>query len=45
MEVLRHKFVLLQNGAFAIIVNEQGQILLQSRADRDKWVFLVVVKN
>lgn len=34
---LQHKFVLLQDGAAAIIVNENGQILLQSRADRDKW--------
>lgn len=34
---LKHKFVLLQDGASAIIVNEQGQILLQSRADRDRW--------
>lgn len=37
MGTLRHKFVLLQDGAAAIIVNEKGQILLQSRADRDKW--------
>lgn len=37
MGVLKHKFVLLQDGAAAIIVNGQGQILLQSRADRDKW--------
>lgn len=37
MGVLKHKFVLLQDGAAAIIVNEDGQILLQSRADRDKW--------
>jgi len=34
---LKHKFVLLQDGAAAIIVNDKGQILLQSRADRDKW--------
>lgn len=34
---LNHKFVLLQDGAAAIIVNEKEQILLQSRADRDKW--------
>ena len=34
---LKHKFVLLQDGAAAIIVNEKGQILLQSRADRDLW--------
>lgn len=37
MGALKHKFVLLQDGAAAVIVNEQGQILLQSRADRDKW--------
>lgn len=37
MGELRHKFVLLQDGAAAIIVNDKGQILLQSRADRDKW--------
>ena len=37
MDKLRHKFVLLQDGAAAIIVNKQGQILLQSRADRNKW--------
>lgn len=37
MGVLKHRFVLLQNGAAAIIVNSEGQILLQSRADRDKW--------
>ena len=37
MGVLKHKFVLLQDGAAAIIVNENGQILLQSRADRDRW--------
>lgn len=34
---LKHKFVLLQDGAAAIIVNQEGQILLQSRADRDLW--------
>lgn len=34
---LKHKFVLLQDGAAVVIVNEEGQILLQSRADRDKW--------
>ncbi len=37
MGVLKHKFVLLQDGAAAIIVNDNGQILLQSRADNDKW--------
>lgn len=34
---IQHKFVLLQDGAAAIIVDEDGKILLQSRADRDKW--------
>ena len=34
---LKHKFVLLQDGAAAVIVNDKEQILLQSRADRDKW--------
>ena len=37
MADLRHRFVLLQDGAAAIIVNEKKEILLQSRADRDKW--------
>lgn len=37
MGVLKHKFVLLQDGAAAIIINNNGQILLQSRADRDRW--------
>lgn len=37
MGALKHDFVLLQDGAAAIIVNEKGEILLQSRADRDKW--------
>lgn len=37
MGKLQHKFVLLQDGAAAIIVNKEGQILMQSRADRDKW--------
>lgn len=37
MGELKHKFVLLQDGAAAVIVNDKGQILLQSRADRDKW--------
>lgn len=37
MGVLKHRFVLLQDGAAAIIVNNHGQILLQSRSDRDKW--------
>lgn len=37
MGVLKHKFVLLQDGAAAIIENEKGQILLQSRADNERW--------
>ncbi len=37
MGVLNHKFILLQDGAAAIIVNKKGQILLQSRADNNKW--------
>ena len=37
MNALKHRFVLLQDGAAAIIVNKKGQILLQSRADRNKW--------
>lgn len=37
MGELEHLFVLLQDGAAAIIVNDKGQILLQSRADRDRW--------
>lgn len=37
MGELKHDFVLLQDGAAAIIVNEKDEILLQSRADRDKW--------
>lgn len=37
MGELAHRFVLLQDGAAAIILNDKGQILLQSRADRDKW--------
>lgn len=37
MGVLKHQFVLLQDGAAAIIVNDQGQILMQSRSDNDKW--------
>lgn len=37
MGELKHKFVLLQDGAAAIIVNANGQILMQSRADNDRW--------
>lgn len=37
MGELKHKFVLLQDGAAAIIINEKDQILLQMRSDRNKW--------
>lgn len=37
MGTLKHKFILLQDGAAAIIINNKGQILLQRRADRDNW--------
>ena len=37
MGVLKHRFVLLPDGAAARILNDKSQILLQSRADRDKW--------
>lgn len=37
MGKLQHKFVLLQDGAAAIIMNNEGKVLLQSRADRDLW--------
>ncbi len=37
MNGLKHKFVLLQDGAAAIILNEKNQVLLQRRADRDVW--------
>ena len=37
MGELKHKFVLLQDGAAAIIVNNNGQILMQRRADKDIW--------
>lgn len=37
MDTLNHKFILLQDGASAIIVNEKNQILLQHRSDNDKW--------
>lgn len=37
MGALKHKFILLQDGAAAIIVNEKGEILLQSRTDNDRW--------
>lgn len=34
---LKHKFVLLQDGAAAIVVNEKKQILMQQRKDNDRW--------
>ncbi len=37
MGEINHLFLLLQDGAAAIIVNEDGQILLQSRADNNRW--------
>ena len=37
MGEINHLFLLLQDGAAAIIVNENGQILLQSRADNNRW--------
>lgn len=37
MGTLKHKFVLLQDGAAAIIVNKEGQILMQRRKDNNKW--------
>lgn len=37
MGKLQHKFVLLQDGAAAIIINNEGKILLQRRADKELW--------
>lgn len=37
MGELQHKFVLLQDGAAAVIINKEGKILLQSRTDRELW--------
>ena len=37
MGELQHKFVLLQDGAAAIIINNEGEVLLQSRTNRDLW--------
>lgn len=37
MNELKHKFILLQDGAAAIITNEKNEILLQSRTDNEKW--------
>lgn len=35
---LKHKFVLLQDGAAAIIINKDGQILLQNSSVVNKWM-------
>lgn len=37
MNELNHKFLLIQDGASAIVVNEQNQILMQRRVDNDRW--------
>lgn len=37
MNEINHLFVLLQDGAAAIIVNDKGQILMQCRADNERW--------
>ncbi len=37
MGELKHKVILLQDGAAAIILNDNKQILLQLRSDRNKW--------
>ena len=37
MGELAHIIPILQDGAAAIILDEDGRILLQSRADRNKW--------
>ncbi len=37
MNEINHKFLLIQDGASAIIINDKGQILLQRRVDNDKW--------
>ena len=37
MNEINHKFILIQDGASAIIVNDKNQILLQKRVDNDKW--------
>ncbi len=35
---LKHKFILLQDGAAAIIVNNEGKILLQNSSVVDRWM-------
>lgn len=37
MNEINHKFLLIQDGASAIIINDKNQILLQRRVDNDKW--------
>lgn len=37
MNDINHKFLLIQDGASAIILNNKKQILLQKRTDNDKW--------
>lgn len=37
MGKLKHKFVLLQDGAAVIIRNQEGKILMQRRADKNNW--------
>lgn len=37
MNDINHKFLLIQDGASAIILNNKKQILLQKRMDNDKW--------
>lgn len=37
MNEINHRFLLIQDGAAAIIVNEKNQILLQRRVDNDRW--------
>jgi len=37
MNEINHRFLLIQDGAAAIIVNEKNQVLLQRRVDNDRW--------
>ena len=37
MNEINHRFLLIQDGAAAIIVNEKNQILMQRRVDNDRW--------
>ena len=45
MEELKHKFVLLQEGAAAIIVNDKGQYYYKEEQLKIVGDYLVVVKN